>query len=92
MAKMNILKRRWFFTITKGNGKQKVDMYLYLSKDGYFKISHSLYTHYLMNWWQAHWYWLLFNLPKWIKDNTEMFYYENINGVVNIRRLDDEML
>lgn len=77
--------------MSKGTGKQKVDLYLY-RRHGFFKISHSLYTSYLMNWWQAHYYWLLFNLPKWIKHNSQMFFYANVQGVVKIQRLDDEML
>jgi hypothetical protein len=89
---MAIIKRRWYFTLTKGTGKQKVSMYLYRSKEGYFKMSHALYSYYLMNWWQAHWFWFLFNLPKWVQDNGSMFYYENTKGTINLQRLEDEML
>ncbi len=89
---MAILKKRWYFTITKGTGKQKVHLYVYMSKEGVFKMSHSLYTTYLMSWWQAHWYWLLLNLPRWWKDNSKMFFYENVKGIVNLQRLEDEML
>lgn len=88
---MAIVKKRWYFTLTKGTGKQKVELYLYL-KNGKFKTTHALFTYHLLTWWQAHFYWVLFNLPGWLKKNGTMFGYSTTSGTVKKCSLTDDML
>jgi len=85
------MRKRYYFTLTKGIGKSAVDLFLY-QQNGLFKTSHQLHTQYLFNWFQAQWIWFKFNQPRWFKLNGTMFAYEYTSGVVKLRRLDNEML
>ena len=85
------MRKRYYFTLRKGKGKASVEMYMYLS-DGKFYYHHHLHSSFLMNWFQAHWYWMLMNLPGWIKRNGHLFGYAVTNGTVHLRRLENEML
>ena len=87
------MRKRWYFILRKESGKSSVEMFMYL-KGNKFKVNHYLHSGYLMNWWQAHWYWLCFNLPLWVnrKANAAMFGYKTTTGTVHLRRLEDEML
>lgn len=85
--------KRWYFTLKKGKGITEFEMVLYLNpKDKKFYASLDLHTKYLLSWRQAYWYWLLFNLPRWIKRNGSMFGYRHVTGTVHLRRLSDEQL
>ncbi len=85
------MKKRYHFVLQKKIGNSHIDMFLYL-RNGKFFCDHHLYSRHLLNWWQAHWYWLLFNLPKWYKKNGNMFGYPKTVGTVFLRRLDDTQL
>ncbi len=77
------MKKRYYFSITKGSGKAAVVLFLVL-RNKKFYIRHSIYSNELMYWWQAHWYWILFNLPSWIKKNGEMFGYKKTQGRIKL--------
>lgn len=86
-----MLKKRWYFTLTKGSGKGKVVLYLY-RKDGKFRTTHALHSQYLLNAFQTLWYWLLFNLPAVFQKNGSLFAYKSTSGRVSLHRLEDYML
>jgi hypothetical protein len=85
------MRKRWYFTLKKGSGKASVELYLSLINRKFY-TRHYLHSTDLMNWFEAHWYWFLFNRPRWIKRNASMFGYTMTIGTVHLRRLDDEML
>ena len=85
------MRKRYYFTLTKGTGKSAIDLFLY-QHNGLFKTSHQLHTQYLFNWFQAQWIWIKFNWQCRFKLNCTMFAYEYTTGVVKLRRLDNEML
>ncbi len=86
-----MIKKRWYFTLTKTSGQTGVDLYLYKHK-GKFKVDYYLCNNYLLNWWQAHWYYFLFNLPAWLHKNGEMFGYKKPTGRIRLQKLPNYML
>ena len=63
-------------------GSFAVTNYLYLDKNKKFKISARQNEATLFNWFKAHWYWMLWNLPPWLYRNAKMFAYPLTRGVV----------
>lgn len=82
-----MFKKKYYFALRKGGHTQSgFLMYLYL-KDKKFKWSHQLHSSYLLPWYQAYWYFLLFNLPSWIKTNGDMFSYSHVKGAVLLLKI-----
>jgi len=88
-----MVPKRWYFVLKRSNSYASFQWVLYLNqKDKKFYVSLDLHTKYLMSWRQAHWYWLLFNLPIWLKRNGSLFGYKHVTGTVHLQRLTDEQL
>ena len=75
----------------KGDGPSAVYMVLFL-KNKKFYAGLQLYNSYLLPGYQAYLYWLLFNLPSWLKRNGSMFAYKHVTGRVQLHRLTDEQI
>ena len=81
------MKKPYYFIIKKtinhnlpAIGNNTVIQYLYLDKKKKFKITHRANDASCFNWFKAHWYWMLWNLPYWLYKNAILFNYSHING------------
>lgn len=76
------MKKKYFFIFQYSTGAH---LYMYkIKSNGKFYMQHRLEAKCMFNYYQALWYWLLFNLPKFIYKNDKLFGYKHTHGRVRI--------
>lgn len=86
-----MFRKLWYFTLTKGVGKASVTLYITRTKTG-LGTSHYLTSVDMFYWWEALYYWFLFNLKECWYKKAGLFKYKTIFGTIHLRKLEKYMI
>lgn len=77
----------YYFILRKNYGSKEcfVDLYMYRKRKKFW-VSFRRNERTCFNFFVAHWYWLLFNLPAWVSRNGERFGYPITQGRIVMLR------